>query len=305
MEYEALGSPDEADPREANIAEIERRWSCKQLYEWRYMDYYERNLFNHRLGTIQPETGLTSYFLSMSPGAWKTLCTEDETFWCCTGSALEEFAKLNDTIYYRDGEGVYVNLFVPSSLHWKDRGILLEQSTKFPESDRTVLTLQSTPDKIWTLHLRVPCWTTPDCAVLINGKQVEVVALPGSYLSTRRSWNAGDRVEFIVPMRLNAEPLRDDPTKQAFLYGPIVLAGQFPRGEIPFEFEHTQGPELGELPPFRVPDLKARGEKLEDWIQPISGEPLHFCTTGQSEELTLKPLNQSWDRFTVYWTVTG
>ena len=66
----------------------------RHLYGWssdaRFIDYYERNLLNHRLGAIQPETGLTTYFLSMSPGAWKTTCTEDETFWCCTGSAVEE-----------------------------------------------------------------------------------------------------------------------------------------------------------------------------------------------------------------------
>lgn len=278
----------------------------RHLYGWtaeaRYIDYYERNLFNHRLGTIQPETGLTSYFLSMSPGAWKTLCTEDDTFWCCTGSALEEFAKLNDTVYYHDGDGVYVNLFVASSLQWKERGIELQQSTKFPESDRTLLKVQASPEQTWTLHLRVPAWTTPNSAVFINGKQVSASGSPGSYLALRRVWKAGDRVEFIVPMRLTTEPVRDDPQERAFLYGPIVLAGQFPWGEIASEFEHTQGPELGELPPLRVPDLIARGEKPEDWIRPVSGKPLHFRTTGQSEGVTLKPLNQSWDRFAVYWT---
>jgi len=279
----------------------------RHLYGWsgnaRYLDYYERNLFNHRLGMIQPETGLTSYFLSMSPGAWKTLCTEDDTFWCCTGSALEEFAKLNDTIYYHDGEGVFVNLFLSSSLNWKEHGIKLQQTTKFPESDRTLVHVLATPGTPWTLHLRVPAWTTTDCVAFINGKQVSASASPGSYLALRRVWKAGDRVEFILPMRLTVESLRDDPTSQAFLYGPIVLAGQFPRGEIPFDFEHTQGPELNEVASTRVPDLKPHGEKLQDWIQPISGKPLHFRTTGQSQDLTLKPLNQSWDRFAVYWTV--
>jgi DUF1680 family protein len=148
----------------------------------------------------------------------------------------------------------------------------------------------------------VPAWTTPNSAVFINGKQVSASGSPGSYLALRRVWKAGDRVEFIVPMRLTTEPLRDDPQERAFLYGPIVLAGQFPWGEIASEFEHTQGPELGELPPLRVPDLIARGEKPEDWIRPVSGKPLHFRTTGQSEGVTLKPLNQSWDRFAVYWT---
>ena len=77
---------------------------ARHLYSWSgdraVIDYYERNLFNHRLGAIEPETGHTSYFLSMAPGAWKTTCTEDQSFWCCTGTGVEEFAKLNDTIYF-------------------------------------------------------------------------------------------------------------------------------------------------------------------------------------------------------------
>ncbi len=279
----------------------------RHLYAWtadaRYIDYYERNLFNHRLGMIQPDTGLTGYFLSMSPGAWKTLCTEDETFWCCTGTALEEFSKLNDTIYFHDDEGVYVNLFVSSRLDWKERGIRLQQATQFPESDRTLLTVEAAPAGTWTMHLRIPRWTTSGCAVVINGKLAPVAGSPGSYLALRRVWKAGDRIELIVPMRLTAEPLRDDPSQQAFLYGPVVLAGQFPRGEIPPDFEHTQGPELTEIPQVDIPKLKSRGAKLEDWIEPVPGKPLQFRTTGQRQDVVLMPLNQSWDRFAVYWTV--
>ncbi len=279
----------------------------RHLHSWapdaRFIDYYERNLFNHRLGMIQPETGLTGYFLSISPGAWKTLCTEDETFWCCTGTAVEEFTKLNDTIYFHDGDGVYVNLYVSSRLDWKKQGIRLQQATTFPESDCTILTVLSTPAKAWTLYLRVPGWTTSQSVVRINGKPAPLAGSPGSYLAIRRAWKSGDRVEFIVPMRLMVERLKDDPAKQAFLYGPIVLAGQFPRGEIPLDFEHTQGPELAEVPPLKVPALKVHGDKPEDWIRPIPGQPLHFRTNGQLEDVTLKPLSQSWDRFVVYWTV--
>jgi len=281
----------------------------RHLFSWtgdaRYIDYYERNLFNHRLGMIQPETGLTGYFLSMSPGAWKTLCTEFETFWCCTGTAVEEFSKLNDTIYFHDDAGVYVNLFVSSRLNWTERGIRLRQITRFPESDRTRLTIESAPAETWTLHLRVPAWTTFENAVLINGKTVPTSSSPGSYLAIRRIWKVGDCIDFIVPMQLSAEPLRDDATKQAFLNGPIVLAGQFPRGPIPSDFEHTQGPELAEAPSLKVPDLMARGGELEDWIHPVPGQPLNFRTSGPLGDIILKPLNQSWDRFAVYWTVVA
>lgn len=279
----------------------------RHLYGWsadpRIIDYYERNLLNHRLGAIEPKTGVTTYFLSMSPGAWKTTNTDDQTFWCCTGSALEDFAKLNDTIYYHSNDALYVNLFVPSQLHWKSRGIRLRQKTSFPAEDSSTLLIQATPRAAWTMHLRIPQWTTTACTVRINGVALDVSGTPGSYLTIHRSWKAGDRVELAMPMRLTAEPLRDDPTQTAFLYGPIVLAGQLPKGEIDFDLQHNQGPEIQELPPLPVPSLAAKGADPASWIKPVPGQPLTFRTIDQAENITLKPLNQSWARFAVYLSV--
>jgi DUF1680 family protein len=280
---------------------------ARHLYAWhgdvRIMDYYERNLLNHRLCAIEPGTGLTTYFLSMTSGAWKTTCTEDQTFWCCTGSALEEYAKLNDSIYFHDAGSLYVNLYAASEVHWHERGIRLQQETAFPATGHTLLLLHETPSDPWTLQLRIPAWTTEGNLISLNGKPLDVAGTPGSYLAIRRKWKVGDRVEFVMPMRLTAEPLRDDATQQAFLYGPLVLAGQFPRGEIDFDLEHNQGPELQEAPPIDVPSLRSRGP-VEEWIRPVSGQAMVFQTIGQEQNVTLKPLNQSWDRFAVYWTVS-
>ena len=279
----------------------------RHLYGWdgdaRYIDYYERNLLNHRLGTIEPETGHTMYFLSMTPAAWKPVCTEDDSFWCCTGTGIEEYAKLNNTIYYHDGEALYVNLFFASRVDWRERGVRVRQETDFPESDRTALIVESTSAEPWTLRLRIPAWTTAESAVSINGRRLEASGTPGSYLTLRRTWKAGDRVELTMPMRVVAEPLEDDPSQQAFVYGPLVLAGQFPKVGLAEYLEHNQGPEMAEAPPVDVPALKANGATAADWIRPVPGEPLTFRTTGQAQEVTLKPLNRSWERFAVYWTV--
>jgi len=109
-------------------------------------------------------------------------------------------------------------------------------------------------------------------------------------------------VELTMPMRLTAEPLADDRTQQAFLYGPLVLAGQFPKTGLAEDLEHHQGPETQEAPALDVPLLKGAGPDPATWIKPVPGEALTFRTTGQ--ELTLKPLNRSWQRFAVYWTVS-
>ncbi len=101
-------------------------------------------------------------------------------------------------------------------------------------------------------------------------------------------------------MRLTSESIHDDLTLQAFLYGPIVLAGQFPMGKMSEALLHkNQGPEIQEAP-LNVPGLIARGSDASDWIEPVPGQPLTFRTTGQARDVTLKPLNQSWERFAVY-----
>lgn len=280
----------------------------RHLYQWtgdpRYIEYYERNLFNHRLGGIQPETGHSIYFLSMSPGAWKTLCTEDKTFWCCTGSAVEEYAKLNDTIYYHDSHGLYVNLFIASELEWSERGIRLRQETSFPDEPRTVLVLNAAEAARWALRLRIPAWTTPAAAVTLNGKKLEAVASPGSYLSISRVWKKGDRIELELPMRLNAEPTPDDPKLQALLYGPIVLAGELgTEGLTEALVRNVQAPATSKAP-MAVPDLVATGDDPSAWIKPAGTAPLSFRTTGQRRDVTLSPLNRLWQRFAVYWKVS-
>ena len=281
---------------------------ARHLYQWsgdaRFIDYYERNVLNHRLGAIAPETGLTTYFLSMSPGAWKTTCTEDQTFWCCTGSALEEYSKLNDTIYFHDEESVYVNLYFASQLDWRERGIVLQQSTQFPETDRTLLTVRATSSKPWTLKLRIPAWTSTECAVTINGRKLDAPGVPGSYLTITRAWRAGDRVELTMPMRLTTEPLHDDPSQVAFLYGPLVLAGQFGDAPPDFDLQHNQGPEIQEAPPVSVPTLLSRGKPPEMLLEPVPGRPLDFRAKDQLDPISLMPLNKSWGRFAVYWTVS-
>ncbi len=281
---------------------------ARHLYTWdgnpRFMDYYERALLNHRLGTIEPQTGHTSYFLSLAPGAWKSLCTEDDSFWCCTGTGVEEYAKLNNSIYFHDSASLYVNLYFASRVNWRERGVRLRQQTDFPQSDRTELIVEASPAEPWSLCMRIPAWTTTASIIAINGRRLEVAGTPGTYLTVTRRWKSGDRVELTMPMHLTAEPLADDTTRQAFLYGPLVLAGQFPKTGLPDELEHRQGANLAEAPPLDVPSLNAGGKIAGEWIQPIDGEPNTFRTTGQQQDVTLKPLNQSWQRFAVYFTVT-
>jgi uncharacterized protein len=275
----------------------------RHLFSWKpdekYIAYYERNLFNHRLGAIEPQTGNTIYFLSMAPGAWKSPSTDDASFWCCNGTGVEEFAKLADTIYHHDGNGVYVNLYIASTLDWPERAIRLEQQTQFPDEARTTLIVRAAPGGKWPIHLRIPGWTHA-AQVSVNGRPLEAVADPGSYLQIAREWRVGDRIELDMPMHLHSEGFTDVANLQALLYGPIVLAGQFPKGDLPEAPQHEQGPEIAKFP-IDVPKLATGGKALESIVKPVPGARLTYTTVGQAKDIVLKPLNQSWDRFAVYW----
>jgi DUF1680 family protein len=298
----------------------------RHVYRWhphpQYFDYYERLLLNHRIGTIRPHVGTTQYYLSLAPGVWKTFNTEDQTFWCCTGTGTEEYAKLADSIYWRDDEGLYVNLFVASELDWHEKGFRLRQETTFPESERTTLTVVSAPQGELTVRLRVPGWLETSPVVRVNGKALDASAAPGSYLVLRRVWQPRDHVEMELPMPLRVESLPDDPHMQAFLCGPLVLAGDL--GNDGLTEAHIVGPNLRvgaanveqhgsplgpvnrtpPIPDIDVPVFHAAGPDPRTWIQP-GDRPHVFGTTGQKREVALVPLNTLFDRrYNVYWRVT-
>ena len=280
----------------------------RHLYSWtadpRYFDYYERTLLNHRLGTIHPETGATMYYLSHTPGAWKTFGTEDQSFWCCTGTGVEEYSKLTDSIYFHDDDGVFVNLFIPSELDWAEKGFRLRQETKFPEQPTTSLVVNADRPVQLTLRLRMPEWLDGRSSVTLNGKPLEASAAPGSYLTITRIWKGGDRIEMALPMGLRISAMPDDAGLEAVLYGPIVLAGDLGSQGLTKEMiVGPEGPDVEHLP-LEIPSFKAAGAAPRDWIQPAS-EPLAFRTTGQARDVTLAPLNRLFDkRYSIYWRVS-
>jgi DUF1680 family protein len=106
--------------------------------------------------TIRPNVGTAQYYLSLTPGVWKTFATEDQTFWCCTGTGIEEYAKLTDSIYWRDDDGVYVNLFIASELDWKEEGLKLRQDTAYPESEHTAVTIINAARRPLTIRCVFP-----------------------------------------------------------------------------------------------------------------------------------------------------
>ena len=280
----------------------------RHLYSWnpspRLADYYERTLFNHRLGTIHPETGHTQYYLSLTPGAWRTYCDDDNCFWCCTGTGVEEYSKLNDSIYWRDSAGLFVNLFIPSELNWDERGFRMRQETKFPEEQATRLTINVDKPVELAVRLRIPAWMAQGPTVKLNGKALDATASPGSYLTLHRTWKNGDKIEMELPMHLYSEAMPDDPHMQAFLYGPVVLGADLGTdGVTEANSIRALGPAMRQAPALEIPSFKAQGS-ASSWIKPASA-PLTFRTAGQSKDVTLVPFNRLiGKRYSIYWQVS-
>ena len=279
----------------------------------RYFDYYERTLFNSRLGTQHPENGMKMYYLPLQTGGWKFFHSRYNSFWCCTGTGVEEISKFTDSIYFHNENEVFVNLFISSEVRWPEKGLTLTQKTAFPEQEGTSLTVKAERPVTTAISIRIPSWAVDRGSVEVNGKPLGAFSNPGSYLKINRVWNDGDRVEVKLPMRLHSEPLLGDRTQQAAMYGPIVLAGRLGSEGLTKEmiYDRDHGPTL--LAPEGEPrgsasiELKSANEvESAAWIEPVKGQALTFQTVGQKTTTNLIPLHRLFDeRYAVYWKVSS
>jgi len=276
----------------------------RHLFGWnpdaRLMDYYERTLFNHRLGTINPEDGTMMYYLPLAAGYWKTFGKPFDAFWCCTGTGSEEYAKLTDTIYFHDDDSLYVNLYLDSQLEWPEKGLRFKQETRFPSEQGSTITISAKSPVQLAINLRIPYWTQGG-SVKINGATLPAFSSPSSYLTLNRVWKTGDKIELSLPMGLHIHAMPDDETIQAAMYGPLVLAGRFEAVTKEMSYGDYE-PKPGDQ--RKVPDISANPSKPTAWIEPDPKQALTFQAVGQSQPLTLVPLNQVFhERYAVYWKV--
>lgn len=287
----------------------------KMLYEssgdGAYLDYYERALYNHILSSQHPEHGGLVYFTSMRPGHYRVYSQPDLAMWCCVGSGIENHAKYGEMIYARRGRDLFVNLFIPSTLDWAERGVRLRQETRFPDEETTTFTIEAPGDV--ALNLRRPAWVRDgEMRVSVNGRPLAVDAGTGEYVRIDRPWAAGDRVTVTLPMHTSLEQMPDGSDYYAVLHGPIVLAAK----TDPFEGEQLQyladGSRMGHVaqgalcPASAAPVFVSDTDDFVDAIEPVDGQPLTFrapdLIRGADRDLTLVPFFRLHDsRYVVYW----
>jgi uncharacterized protein len=256
-----------------------------------YVDFYERALLNHLVGAQNPADGHghITYFTPLRPGgrrgvgpAWGggTWSTDYASFWCCQGTGIEVNTALMNSIYFHNGDVVTVNLFVPSVLTWSQRGITLTQTTSYPVSDTTTLTVGGSGT--FTLRLRIPGWTS-GASVSVNGTAQSVAVTPGTYAAVTRAWSNGDTVTLRLPMRVVMQAANDNGTVAAVTYGPVVLSGNYGNTT------------LSALPTLTVGSVTR-----------VSTNSLAFSATANGATVPLGPFHDAHGHnYTVYWNTSG
>ncbi|MEO3691978.1 glycoside hydrolase family 127 protein [Roseateles paludis] len=280
----------------------------------RYADYYERTLYNHILASQHPEGGFV-YFTPMRPQHYRVYSQVDQGMWCCVGSGIESHARHSEFIYSQDGaDKLYVNLFVASSLDWRERGLRLTQSTNFPDEARTQLKIEQGGGH-FTLALRYPGWVAAGALrVSVNGKPVTTRAKPGDYVEITRDWQAGDRIALQLPMRTHVEPMPALPRYVAVLHGPIVLAAKTdprPGEALNFKADDSRmghAPHGPTCPQEAAPIFVGEQRDIASRLRPVPGQPLNFTASGlvradgSRGSLQLMPFFRLHDsRYMLYW----
>jgi quercetin dioxygenase-like cupin family protein len=132
--------------------------------------------------------------------------------------------------YFRDPQGVWVNLYIPSTLRWMQDGARIEltQRGSYPFDDVVQFEVKASQARDFAVNFRIPAWAA-GASVLVNSRRVETPVVPGSFAAIHRPWKSGDRVELDLPMTLRLEAI--DPRHPqtvalktvALMFGPIVL----------------------------------------------------------------------------------
>ena len=250
----------------------------------RYADYYERALYNHILASQRPGSGGFVYFTPMRPNHYRVYSQVDQAMWCCVGSGIESHAKYGEFIYAHDKDALFVNLFIPSMLQWREQGVQVTQINRFPDQAGTRITVDEVADHArFTMKIRYPAWVAAGkLGVRVNGRPVRVDAQPGGYVGIARAWRKGDRVDVSLPMSTRLEQMPDKSNYYAVLHGPIVLAAKtnpFPGEHLNFLADDTRMGHIaaGQVCPLEAaPTFVASDRAFLKRFKPVKGKPLTF-----------------------------
>jgi hypothetical protein len=273
----------------------------------KYADFYENTFINAILSSQNPDTGMTMYFQPMATGYFKVYSKPFEHFWCCTGTGMENFTKLNDSIYFHDENRLYVNMYFSSRLDWEEMGVRITQNADIPNTDKVCFIIDTQDETEFTLCLRIPDWSKRT-KIKLNGEGCSFSEEKG-YILVRHAWKDQDIVEISFDIMVMQSSLPDNPNVAAFTYGPVVLSA----GLGTEKMEESATGVMVTIPTKRV-DVKdylvIRDQSVDAWKRDIAlnllktAGKLEFRLKGtdEDERLVFTPhYRQHNQRYGIYW----
>lgn len=276
--------------------------------EKKYMDFYERTFLNAVLGSQNPETGMTMYFQPMAAGYFKTYSTPYENFWCCTGTGMENFTKLNSAIYHAAENCLYVNLYLSSVLYDKKLNLKLTQKTELSRFDFVIFTLEQEEKRSFTMCFRIPEWTKGRFELRINGEPADYRVKKG-YLLVEREWTEKQQISLRFFPEIELHPLPDAPNSAAVTYGPFVMAAGLGKSDMTTEITGVNVT----IPTKNVPvreKILVKDVSVREWFAnckknfvKLEGEVAFFLFgTDADGELVFTPYYKHYnDRYGIYF----
>lgn len=320
-EWEHFGRPDILDgERTACNCETCNTYNMlklsKLLYEitgeHKYADYYANTSLNAILSSQNPETGMTMYFQPMATGYFKVYSTPFDSFWCCTGSGMENFTKLHEGIYYHSKENLYVSRYVSSRLHWKEQGLKLQMECGPEEEEFRVYLKVNQADKqeaVQKIHFLIPDWANQTAALSFNGERIAKGGQETGSFLVEKPFQAGDEIRIAFPMRLKAKVLQDNPNAIAFVYGPYVLSAGLGKAmmdttctgvDVLVPEKEIAIRDYFVLDDITIEELKEHPEK---YLIQKKGEAV-FSYTNLGEEYVFTPHYKRYqERYGIYWLI--
>jgi len=277
----------------------------------KYADYYERTLYNHILSTQHPEHGGYVYFTPARPRHYRVYSSPNEGMWCCVGSGMENHGKYTQFIYTHEKNVLYVNLFIPSELNWREQKIKIKQQTVFPYEEKTSIAITE-GSALFSLMIRYPSWVKDGALkVVVNGKVISISNHPSSYITIKRLWKKGDVIAISLPMHNSIEQMPNVSNYIAVMHGPVLLAAKTGtedlKGLVADDSRWAHIASGKKLPLDKAPIIiEDNIVSLADKLKPVAGKPLTFSVTGvkiiNPENILFEPFYRIHDaRYMMYW----
>lgn len=222
-----------------NLVKLSKDLNCYNPDNAQYLDYIERTLYNQIIGSLNPDQYQTCYQYAVGLNATKPFGNETPQSTCCGGTGSENHTKYQQSAYFANDNTLWVGLYMPTTLHWKEKGVTIKQDCLWPAQHSAIKITEGEGD--FTLKLRVPYWATQGFSIKVNGKEVAKSYQPSTYVELeQKHWKVGDVVEIDMPfskhIEYGADKLSSDvasldgtPLKTSWvgtlMYGPLVMVG--------------------------------------------------------------------------------